>query len=156
MAAPPISPPPSRHNNVGRAYPSQLANGIPSKDAGAHAGWAAVSLLLGLLVGILGIFAVLMWSDAHRAKDAASRASASASAAAAMPGMDMASTGPSSLTSYAGAAPADADALAAAHTPYAASLRPAPAGPVANVHLVLSDINVEIAPGVHYAAWAWA
>src|SRR4029077_13508316 len=74
-----------------------------------------------------------------------------------MPGMDMsagASTG--SLTSYAGAAPANADALAASHTPYPAALPAAQPGPVADVNLKLTDINIQIAPGVHYAAWAWA
>jgi len=37
-----------------------------------------------------------------------------------------------------------------------ADLPPAPAGDVANVNLVLKDITVQIAPGVKYAAWAWA
>jgi nitrite reductase (NO-forming) len=71
--------------------------------------------------------------------------------------MDMA-TGASagSLTSYAGAAPANADELAIAHKPYPAVLAPATPGAVANVHLKLTDINIEIAPGVHYSAWAWA
>ena len=61
-----------------------------------------------------------------------------------------------SLTSYAGAAPANADELAAAHKPNSAVLPPAPAGAVADVKLALTDINIEVAPGVHYAAWAWA
>jgi nitrite reductase (NO-forming) len=61
-----------------------------------------------------------------------------------------------SLESYAGAAPANADALAAAHKPFPATLPAAPAGPVANVDLVLKDITVDIAPGIKYAAWAWA
>jgi nitrite reductase (NO-forming) len=60
------------------------------------------------------------------------------------------------LESYAGAAPANADALAAAHKPFPAVLPAAAAGPVANVNLKLTDRNVEVAPGVKYAAWAWA
>ena len=60
------------------------------------------------------------------------------------------------LQSYAGAAPANADALAAAHKPFPAALPAAPAGPIANVNLVLTDITVQIAPGVKYSAWAWA
>src|SRR5206468_8398605 len=42
------------------------------------------------------------------------------------------------------------------HAPYPAALPPAPAGAVADVHLVLTDRTIQIAPGVHYAAWAWA
>ena len=60
------------------------------------------------------------------------------------------------LTSYAGAAPANADALAASHAAYPAALPPAYPGAVADVHLVLTDITIQIAPGVKYAAWAWA
>src|SRR5207249_11259264 len=54
------------------------------------------------------------------------------------------------LKSYAGAAPANADALAAAHKAYPATLPAAPAGPVADVHLVLKDVTVQIAPGIRY------
>src|SRR5439155_14298228 len=61
-----------------------------------------------------------------------------------------------SLTSYAVAAPYNDDALAIAHVTYTAALPPAYPGTVDDVHLKLTDINVQIAPGVHYAAWAWA
>jgi nitrite reductase (NO-forming) len=61
-----------------------------------------------------------------------------------------------SLESYAGAAPANADALATAHKPFPAALPAAAAGAVAHVNLVLKDVTVQIAPGVKYAAWAWA
>src|SRR5204863_3549060 len=75
-----------------------------------------------------------------------------------MAGMGTAGAAASSgeLTSYAGAAPANADALAAAHVPYPAVLPAAPAGPVANVDLTLKDVTLQIAPGIKYAAWAWA
>jgi nitrite reductase (NO-forming) len=75
-----------------------------------------------------------------------------------MPGMDMGATSSATnaLDSYAGAAPANADALAAAHVPYSATLPATPPGPVADVNLVLKDITVQIAPGIRYAAWAWA
>jgi nitrite reductase (NO-forming) len=46
--------------------------------------------------------------------------------------------------------------VSAAHTPYPAGLPAAPSGPVANVNLVLKDVTVQVAPGVKYAAWAWA
>ena len=116
----------------------------------------AAAALLGVLVGVLAIFGLLMWLDARQARDDANQAAASTGASG-MAGMNMAaasSTG--SLTSYAGAAPANAADLAAAHTPYSAVLPPVPSGAVADVHLVLTDIDVEIAPGVHYSAWAWA
>jgi nitrite reductase (NO-forming) len=126
--------------------------------------WAVVSLLLGILVAVLGFFAVMMWADAHNAKDAANRAAAKVSGGAAttdmpgMPGMKAGNMAPavSGLRSYAGVAPANADALAAAHKPFRADLPAAPPGAVATVNLTLSDITVQIAPGVKYSAWAWA
>jgi nitrite reductase (NO-forming) len=127
--------------------------------------WAVASVLLGILVAVLGFFALLMWVDAHQAKDAANRAADKAanadSSMANMPGMSMpapaaASTGLDELTSYAGAAPANADALAAAHKPFPAALPAALAGPLAKVNLVLKDITIQVAPGVKYSAWAWA
>jgi len=114
--------------------------------------FGVVTLLLGILVAVLGVFALLMWLDARDA-----RHSDAPAAAAAMPGMDMtASADLGSLMSFAGAAPANAAALAAAHHAYPAALPAAPAGAVADVHLVLTDIDVQIAPGITYKAWAWA
>ena len=107
--------------------------------------------MLGILVAILGFFALLMWVDAHNAKNAANRAAAKASKAAPSATSDL-----GALKSYAGAAPSNADALAATHKPFPAALPVAPAGPVANVNLVLKDVTIQIAPGVKYAAWAWA
>ena len=162
-SAPPLSPSPPTSNGTVRARAG--ANGtIVYKNSDSHALLAVVSLLLGILVAVLGFFALMMWADAHNAKDAANRAAAKVSGAssdhatAAMPGMDMSGTtaGSGALTSYAGAAPANADALAAAHKPFPATLQAAPAGRVANVNLVLKDITIQIAPGVNYSAWAWA
>jgi hypothetical protein len=86
-------------------------------DEGAGFAWA-VAVLLGILVAVLGFF--LMWLDAHKARTDADEA---ASAATSMPGMDMAASATAgTLTSYAGAAPANADELAAAHKPYSAVL----------------------------------
>ncbi len=122
-------------------------------NEGAGLAWA-VAVLLGILVAVLGFFALLMWVDAHKARTDADKA---ASAATSMPGMDMgATTGAGTLTSYAGAAPANADELAAAHPPYPAVLPAAPAGSVAAVNLKLTDLTIQIAPGVKYSAWAWA
>ena len=122
------------------------------KDPGSGALVAVVAIMLGILVGVLGIFALLMWIDARNARDDAN----SSSSMADMPGMTATTTGTGAMTSYAGASPANADALAAAHKAFPAALPAVPPGAVADVNLVLKDITVEIAPGVKYAAWAWA
>jgi nitrite reductase (NO-forming) len=98
-----------------------------------------------------------MWVDSHNARDAARHAAARADAAAGnSPAQSAMGSNLGDLTSYAGAAPADAASLAAAHQPYPASLPALQAGPVAHVHLVLKDVTIQIAPGIKYAAWAWA
>src|SRR5689334_1390595 len=93
-------------------------------DSDASALLAIVSVLLGGLVAVLGFFAVMMWVDARNAKNSASEAAAQVAsgehsmanmpgmAGMSMPGMTASSSsaaGP--LTSFAGAAPANADAL---------------------------------------------
>jgi hypothetical protein len=105
----------------------------PETDSGVLV--KVVALFLGLLVGVLGVFALLMWADAHEAKTAADRAAAKAGAAAAPASHESmhAHATAAGLESYAGAAPANADALAKAHRPFPAALPAAPAGPVANV-----------------------
>jgi len=120
---------------------------------------AVVAVLLGILVGLLGFFALLMWIDARNARDSADRSAAAAAdnSMAGMPGMSPSATSSTgALTSYAGAAPANGDALATAHKAFPATLPAAPAGPVADVNLVLKDVTIQVAPGVKYSAWAWA
>jgi nitrite reductase (NO-forming) len=120
--------------------------------------WAAFSLLLGMLVVVLGFVAVWMGFSAHDARNDAKKAASGVATSSSMPGMDMSggATGSSELTSYAGQAPANADALAKRHVAMSAALPPAPAGPVARVHLVLVDKTIEIAPGVKYNSWAFS
>jgi nitrite reductase (NO-forming) len=122
--------------------------------------WAVVSLLLGLLVAVLVFVSVSMWSDARNARDTAKTSQvAAAHDMASMPGMDMSAQTSGSLgelESYAGAAPTNAAAIAAAHKPYPAALPAVPVGPIANVNLALTDRVVQVAPGVKYSAWAWA
>jgi nitrite reductase (NO-forming) len=138
-------------------YASSSTTARREPEPGSHAVAAIVAVLLGILVGILGFFALLMWVDAHNARDDANRAAARAARAAAMPGMDTSSSAAAaSLKSYAGASPANADAIAAAHKAFPATLPAVPAGPVADVRLVLKDVTIQIAPGVKYSAWAWA
>jgi nitrite reductase (NO-forming) len=126
-----------------------------SNEPGTNALVAIVAVMLGILVAVLGFFALLMWIDARTARDDANQVSSSSSMAG-MPGMTSTATGTSALTSYAGASPANADAIATAHKAFPAELPAAPAGAVADVHLVLKDITVQIAPGIKYSAWAWA
>ena len=120
--------------------------------------WAAFSLLLGILVVVIGTVAIWMGFSARDARNDAKKAAsgaASVAGATSMPGMDMSGTG-GDLTSYAGQTPANADALAKKHVAMSAALPPAPAGPVAQVRLVLVDKTLEIAPGVKYRAWAFS
>jgi copper-containing nitrite reductase len=147
-----------------RINPSAKEQHMSSSSHSAHptsdseAFWGAGALLMGFLVAVLGFVSLMMWIDARNARDDVHRSTpATSTNMAGMPGMTGSSAAAAgALTSYAGAAPANADALAAAHTPYPATLPAAPAGPVADVNLVLSDVTVSIAPGVKYAAWAWA
>ena len=122
-----------------------------TKESNSFALVAVTAVLLGLLVGVLGIVSVLMWSDARDARSTTRSSTAAASSPASSSNASM-----GALTSYAGAAPANAADLAKAHVPYSAVLPAAPAGPVANVNLILKDVTIDIAPGVKYTAWAWA
>src|SRR5690242_19842472 len=91
---------------------------VTHEESDANALRAIVSVLLGGLVAVLGFFALMMWIDANNAKNAANRAADRVAAApradasmAGMPGMAAtSSTDSSPLTSYAGAAPTNADA----------------------------------------------
>jgi nitrite reductase (NO-forming) len=128
-------------------YPSTMAT-----PEGPSPLFAVASVLLGLLVAVLAFVAVFMWSDAHQARDAANRAAAHVTSSNG--GNAMANMG--DLTSYASAAPANAMDLAMSHAAFPAQLPAAQAGPVAHYHLTLKDVTIQIAPGIKYAAWAWA
>src|SRR6185312_5311781 len=94
----------------------------------SEAFWGAGALLMGFLVAVLAFVSLMMWIDARNARDDVHH-SAVATNTNAMPGMTGSSTAAiGSMTSYAGAAPANADELAAAHTPYPATLPAAQAG----------------------------
>ena len=157
MASPTLSPPrPSSSNGAARTPErarGQSNGAIPRGESDSFALVAVVSVMLGILVGVLGIFAIAMWFDARDAKDAAERAAAKATPAADA-GTDHSSAA-GGLASYAGAAPRNGQDLAAAHKPFNAVMPPIPKG-VANVNLVLKDITHEIAPGVKYSAWTFA
>jgi nitrite reductase (NO-forming) len=133
------APDTSRRVHAGNGSVSASTLTSRRKDSGAL--FAVVSLLLGILVAALGFFALMMWADARDAKDAAKGAAAKVSSGAA----PSSSAQLGALESFAGASPA-----------FPATLPAAPAGPIANVNLVLKDVTIEIAPGVRFAAWAWA
>jgi nitrite reductase (NO-forming) len=126
----------------------------PRRDSDNSGYWAAFALLLGFLVVVLGFIAVWMGVWAHDARDDARKAANAAATGGSMAGMNMG--GGNDLRSFAGQGPANAPALAKAHVPMKAELPPAPAGPIARVHLVLVDKTIEIAPGVKYSAWAFS
>ena len=117
------------------------------------------ALFAGLALGVaipLGIWLASSAQDArHDARVAAARAAAAPSTA--MPGMGAATTaaGSRASASFAGIAPANADALAMAHAAVPAELAPAPPGPVARVTLSIQHRVVTIAPGIRYDAWTF-
>jgi nitrite reductase (NO-forming) len=141
-----------RTNGALHVPPTSRPPRRPSSDMSGY--WAALALILGLLVPVLGGVAIWMGVSAHNARQDASKAVQAVGSGSAMPGMDMSGSG--DLQSFAGQGPANAAALAAKHVPMNAALPPAPAGPIARVHLVLVDKTIEIAPGIKYSAWAFS
>ena len=116
--------------------------------------WAALALVLGLLVPVLGFVAIWMGFSAHDARKDANKAVKAVSSGSAMPRMN--TSGANDLQSFSGQSPANADVFAKKHAAMDATLPPAPLGPVARVKLVLVDKTIEIAPGVKYSAWAFS
>ncbi len=122
----------------------------PPNQSGAFAKMAAV--LLGLLVAVVGFFALLMWVDA-RDRDSGTAEAAPAAADAHNHATDHNTALP--LNSFAGMTGANAQELAAAHKPYDATMPPIPAGDLVKVRMVMKHKTVEIAPGVKYNVWAF-
>ena len=136
-------------------YASSRAAESAREERASSAFFALACIGLGFVVVALAFFAALMWSDANGARDAADRAAAKVGAGSTAMPMPM-DTSASDLKSFAGAAPANAEALAAAHRAFPAELPAALAGDVADVKLVLKDVEIQVAPGIKYSAWAWA
>jgi nitrite reductase (NO-forming) len=127
-------------------------------------GYKLLAVFLALVVCVMGFFGLWLALSAQHARDDANKAAASAAGAtpassSSMPGMGTAAAsaaeGSYATPSFAGIAPANADVLAMAHAAYPAALAPAPAGPVASVHLGISHAVVSIAPGIKYDAWTF-
>ncbi len=127
------------------SHPARASNYRPAADPESGTWSKILALFLGLLVAVLGFFALMMWLDAREARDAANAPSSThADHNTALP-----------LNSFAGVVPENAAELAEARTSYDATLPPAPAGDRVAVQMTLKDMTVEIAPGVRYNTWAF-
>jgi nitrite reductase (NO-forming) len=109
------------------------------------------AILLGLLVAVLGLFALLMWADARENRSGESTAAAGQSA---QPHASAHNTA-LPVNSFAGVGPANAKQLAAAHKEADATMPALQPGELVKVHMTLKDMTVEIAPGVRYNTWAF-
>jgi nitrite reductase (NO-forming) len=124
-------------------------------DSDSGAGFKVAAILLGFAVGVVAVFALLMWADARNARGDASPAAAqpAAQSAAHEGAADHNTALP--LDSFAGVVPDNAQELAAAHKATDATLPAVPAGDVVKVEMTLKDMVVEVAPGVKYTTWAF-
>ena len=130
----------------------------PPSESSSGAFWMVATLLLGLAVGVIGFFALLMWADARDSRDEASAVPASETAAADATHEHAAAEDHNvalPLASFAGVVPDNATELAEAHVPYDATLPPLTQGDVVKVNMVMKQKTVEIAPGVKYDVWAF-
>jgi nitrite reductase (NO-forming) len=127
-----------------------------SQPEGGGNGWKVFAVFAGFLIPFVIVIGAWLAVSAHNASNQAQQAAASAKAAdtsSAASASTSAGTVPS--PSFAGIAPANADALAMKHAAFPAALPAATAGPVAHVHLGIADRVVSIAPGIHYQAWTF-
>ena len=139
---------------------------IERKEPGSGLALKLFALFAGITIPVVMLIGLWLAISANKARDDARRAAAKAqtgaasSSTAGMPGMAMPATtgsaaGAVATPSFAGAAPANADAVATAHKAFPATLPAAPPGAVANVRLDISHGVVSIAPGVKYDAWTF-
>jgi nitrite reductase (NO-forming) len=137
---------------VAHPHPAPRHTRSVQSDSGAF--FKVAALLLGLAVGAVGFFALMMWADARDDGGASASDTAAAPAAA----HDHAAATQNSalpLNSFAGVVAPNAQELAAAHTPYDAAMPAIPKGDLVKVHMTLKDMEVQIAPGVKYNTWAF-
>jgi nitrite reductase (NO-forming) len=122
-------------------------------------GWKVFAVFAGFLIPFVIAIGAWLAVSAHDASQQASQAAASAKASASTSTAPAtpAAAGQGTLptASFAGIAPANADALAMRHAAFPATLPAAAAGPVAHVHLAIADRVVSIAPGIRYHAWTF-
>jgi nitrite reductase (NO-forming) len=121
------------------------------------------AVFAGFLIPFVMVVGIWLAVSAHNASNDAHQAAVSAKAASAgtsstsMPGMSTQATaaGAVATPSFAGTAPANADALAMSHAAAPATLPAAPAGSIARVTLDIRLSVVSIAPGIRYEAWTF-
>lgn len=118
-------------------------------------GWKVFAVFAGFLIPFVIVIGAWLAVSAHDASNRATQAAASAKAAGTSSSSAASSAGTVPTPSFAGIAPANADALAMRHAAFPAALPAAPAGPVAHVRLGITDRVVSIAPGIHYRAWTF-
>ena len=143
------------------AYPAPTR--LPATPAGGDSDSGATAKVVALMLGIAlpAVLGFALWAAvaAQNARDDARSAATGSPAAAqsmsAMANTTTAAAGATATASFAGLAPANADALASAHHAYPAALPALQAGPVVNVHLGISHRVVSIAPGITYDAWTF-
>jgi nitrite reductase (NO-forming) len=126
---------------------------VGHSDPGRGVGWKVFAVFAGFLIPFVIVIGAWLAISAHNASDQAR--SAAASAKAATPATAAPSVGTLPTPSFAGIAPANADAIAMKHAAFPAALPAAPAGPVAHVNLGIADGVVSIAPGIRYRSWTF-
>ena len=135
------------------SHPASAPYRPAESDSGAF--FKVAAILLGFAVAVVGLFALLLWSDARAAADeSAGTAAQTAGEPAAVHQMADHNTA-LPLDSFAGVVPENAKELAEAHAATDAALPAVPAGDLVKVHMTLKDMVVEVAPGVKYNTWAF-
>ena len=134
---------------------STYSVGKPQPERGL--GWKVFAVFAGFLIPFVIVIGAWLAISAHNASNQATQAAASAEAASTSSSSSSASTSAGTVPtpSFAGIAPANADAIAMRHAAFPAAMPAAPAGPVAHVRLGIADRTVSIAPGIHYRAWTF-
>jgi nitrite reductase (NO-forming) len=126
---------------------------VGHSDPGRSVGWKVFAVFAGFLIPFVIVIGAWLAISAHNASDQARQAAAAAKTAT--PATAAPTVGTLPTPSFAGIAPANADAIAMKHAAFPAALPAAPAGSVAHVHLGIADRVVSIAPGIHYKAWTF-
>ena len=134
---------------------STYSVGQPQPERGL--GWKVFAVFAGFLIPFVIVIGAWLAISAHNASNQATQAAASAEAASTSSSSSSASTSAGTVPtpSFAGIAPANADAIAMRHAAFPAAMPAAPAGPVAHVRLGIADRTVSIAPGIRYRAWTF-
>jgi len=130
---------------------------VGQPQPGRGLGWKVFAVFAGFLIPFVIVIGAWLAISAHNASNQATQAAASAEAANSSSSSSSASTSAGTVPtpSFAGIAPANADAIAMRHAAFPAAMPAAPAGPVAHVHLGIADRTVSIAPGIRYRAWTF-